>query len=1206
MLDAGPTITTIALGILSSYLANRADDGQAELARVMHERLAQRDPLPTNSQVENSCRRALRHSLQMMAQAMELHHAKPKTIVEAWGNRRDPEGKWKPLFEWWHTTEGAWFDALTVEIASEDALNVFDMRLRGDQPTSSLRAALLPENTGELETQFNVAVADWLERRVQTGTAPKLLDQWLTEGWPISESSPGIRIKIFDAWLLFFREELIVNAPAFRQLTVEWMGAIDARLSNLEIVPQEFRDWLLVHFDDHSRQLADLHHSLNTTMAMVHAVGDQAGRLVSLFVAFRNDLRLTHSSILQELGDLRTQVEVTREQSADREAEFLESTRRISAKLERLDEAIQIDAQKIVFHGNNSDDRPFVGDSALLEMDAASRFTKLLGRGQEKGVLTRTWRNSNRTAPKIISLVAMGGIGKTSLVIEWLRDLQESGWSDVGAFFDCSFYSQGTGDQSDANSSIFLDKCLRHFGRADIADSSSGPGVKARQLVNEIVKHRSLLVLDGVEPLQHPKDGRMDGRFRDEGLKTLLRLLASNPKFEGLCIVTTRVSLVDLHGSRRFREYELESLKVRDGAKLLHFAGANKDGNQTIVNDHQLLADTAKACHGHALTLQILGSYLRHVHGGDIRKRSYVDWSTAISQEQEGHTFRVMDAYQHWFAENGEEGKQQMAAIRLLGLFNRPAGADCLEALRTADPIPGLTELIHVDVLSLTRWNTLLSLLQNEHGLLKITWSGGDIMTVDAHPLIREYFSLQLRGNQGPGFKTVSPNSARGSTLSAAWVEGHRVLFRHLCETTPFRPDTLAGLQPLYQAVSHGCHAGLQQEACDDIYCDRILRGDDEDGGGYYAPTKLGAVEADLGAIVCFYEKPWAKLSSNLALSDQAWLLNKAAIRLQALGRLVDAVEPIEVALKLDVASDDWYRAAINCENLSGLKVAMGLISAAAEVGQAGVEYADKSGEPDMRCNSRATLGDALHQMGKRSDALQLFEQAEAIQSEDESGRDMLHGNIGFRYSDMLLSEAECMAWNVSLCNCPQREFSALHSHCSDVIERSKKTTEWADGLLEIALEHLAVTRAKWYQLLFQIRAESSMNSVLDGTAVPLSILNDIDRAVDKLVDSANMDEIPRGLLTRAWIRHFANDDDGSIADLEEVKELAGHGKMLLYEADMHLTRVRLFGRPSRSGVYPWQSSDHDLAEAQRLIKECGYRRRDEEINSVYTVLKLT
>ena len=61
----------------------------------------------------------------------------------------------------------------------------------------------------------------------------------------------------------------------------------------------------------------------------------------------------------------------------------------------------------------------------------------------------------------------------------------------------------------------------------------------------------------------------------------------------------------------------------------------------------------------------------------------------------------------------------------------------------------------------------------------------------------------------------------------------------------------------------------------------------------------------------------------------------------------------------------------------------------------------------------------------------------------------------------------------------------------------------------------------------------------------------------------------------------------------------------VLSMADIHLHRARLFGRPAvgESGsvgrpatAYPWESPEADLAAAEKLINECGYHRRDEEL----------
>jgi hypothetical protein len=50
---------------------------------------------------------------------------------------------------------------------------------------------------------------------------------------------------------------------------------------------------------------------------------------------------------------------------------------------------------------------------------------------------------------------------------------------------------------------------------------------------------------------------------------------------------------------------------------------------------------------------------------------------------------------------------------------------------------------------------------------------------------------------------------------------------------------------------------------------------------------------------------------------------------------------------------------------------------------------------------------------------------------------------------------------------------------------------------------------------------------------------------------------------------------------------------MRLHMADIHLHRARLFFREAQ---YPWESPQADLAAAEKLINECGYHRRDEEL----------
>jgi hypothetical protein len=97
---------------------------------------------------------------------------------------------------------------------------------------------------------------------------------------------------------------------------------------------------------------------------------------------------------------------------------------------------------------------------------------------------------------------------------------------------------------------------------------------------------------------------------------------------------------------------------------------------------------------------------------------------------------------------------------------------------------------------------------------------------------------------------------------------------------------------------------------------------------------------------------------------------------------------------------------------------------------------------------------------------------------------------------------------------------------------------------------------------------------------------------------------LPRGLLTRAWLRSLAGPATGpesARSDLDEAWEIAERGPMPLFLADIHLYRARLL---CRAKPYPWQSPQHDLAEARRLIFKHGYLRRKEELEDAESALR--
>ena len=126
-------------------------------------------------------------------------------------------------------------------------------------------------------------------------------------------------------------------------------------------------------------------------------------------------------------------------------------------------------------------------------------------------------------------------------------------------------------------------------------------------------------------------------------------------------------------------------------------------------------------------------------------------------------------------------------------------------------------------------------------------------------------------------------------------------------------PDDLEGLQPLYQAVVHGCRAGLYQQALDEVYHERILRGTDSDG---FTASKARRLRRRPGAVACFFAEPWQRLAPGLSVNAQAWLLSEAAFQSARPGPAGGGLEPMRAGAEMRVAQADWKMHASSYGNL--------------------------------------------------------------------------------------------------------------------------------------------------------------------------------------------------------------------------------------------------------------------------------------------------
>ena len=133
---------------------------------------------------------------------------------------------------------------------------------------------------------------------------------------------------------------------------------------------------------------------------------------------------------------------------------------------------------------------------------------------------------------------------------------------------------------------------------------------------------------------------------------------------------------------------DLGNLTDEAGAALLHHAGAKRAGAAEIKPDDKELLAASREVDGHALTLNLLGRFLARAHGGDIRRRDLVKFEEADRKEQGGTTFKMLAAFENWFAKSGEFGARQLAVLRMLGLFDRPADAGCIGACENLPSSP--------------------------------------------------------------------------------------------------------------------------------------------------------------------------------------------------------------------------------------------------------------------------------------------------------------------------------------------------------------------------------------------------------------------------------------------------------------------------------------------------------------------------------------
>ena len=481
-----------------------------------------------------------------------------------------------------------------------------------------------------------------------------------------------------------------------------------------------------------------------------------------------------------------------------------------------------------------------------------------------------------------------------------------------------------------------------------------------------------------------------------------------------------------------------------------------------------------------------------------------------------------------------------------------------------------------------------------------------DKVSVDCHPLVREYFGARLKELDRHSFKTMHwrlydhyryaglPDAFRNpmaygllcvkasfpnlSTENAV----HGVLSGELQpETAPqvpltifkaseddlrkgttliggdewskalaaFLPEDEAGMTPLLAAIAHGCAAEWEDETFNEVFIPRVSRGSEA-----FAAQKLGLHGQSLAALASFFETPFEKPSPRLIPARALLALNLAGFQLRAIGRLEDAASPMRAGIGASEAQRDWNGAAQDAINLSELLLTVGRIpggEGALAAGEQAVDFADRSGGDGMAI-ARTARANALLQAG-------VLARAEALLRDAEKGKPHLASLGNFKYCALLLARGRTS------------EAAARSAAAIDVAKRSN----W---LLDIALDTL-------------IQARTTMAAITFATPAPEDCAVASGEALAALRRANAEHYLPFGLLAHADALWRCGDAEAANEQLLEAEAIAARGPMPLFGTDAHLLRARI------------ALSQGDLAAAKRkrdaaldLIAKHAYGRAAPEL----------
>ena len=524
------------------------------------------------------------------------------------------------------------------------------------------------------------------------------------------------------------------------------------------------------------------------------------------------------------------------------------------------------------------------------------------------------WVSELASPDRVWSLVAAGGTGKTAVAERVVAEMKP-GEANVLVW---SFYEQPDAD-------AFLRECNHLF----LGEDEGPAGGRLERLERGLRDGRPhLIVLDGLERVQEDAAaGRVRGELSDHTLQLLLRALAAGLG-RARALVTSRYPLVDLDPwkNRGYRDISLDDLSPEAAVDVLRGWG--------VAGDDAALRAAAAQVGNHALSVAVLGSYLRSFASGRIEAINEFNLDAVTGDDPRAAKLARVLAY---YAERLPADERELLAR--LSVFPRGVSIDLLGVLLDAGgEVAGLLLKAKPRLVSLLGSLRARGLVFEYHSSDAVTWT--------AHPFLRERFRELLGCPAEQVFDIVA--QALGAGLEKR------------PDTKPTEPAILDRYERLIEATRL---AGREQEAFE-IYWYGL-------GGAIQLARILGEYERGYRILTAFSETGQPEhLGVTMAPPWRSMLANDLAALAKYLGRLIEA----RSIRRLD---DEWRKShgnptdtSLGLRNSSWIALSLGRLPEAQEFANEARKEAERtSNDTETEIYSLSLCAFASHALGDTAKA---------------------------------------------------------------------------------------------------------------------------------------------------------------------------------------------------------------------------------------------